>query len=82
MSCSALPGSGMRAVASSPHCVGSANRSCRRYFHRTGGTYRAGTFKGLDITIGTDEKNYGGILIRSKGLLLFLIDVLTLPTRH
>lgn len=34
------------------------------YFHRTGKTYRSGTYKGMDITIGTISA-YGGILIRS-----------------
>lgn len=33
------------------------------YFHKRGGTYRGGTFKGLDITFG--EGVYGGILIRA-----------------
>lgn len=38
------------------------------YFHRLGGTYKGGTYKGLDITFGyKNNKNrvYGGILIRS-----------------
>jgi len=42
------------------------------YFHKKGGTFKAGTFKGLDITfrpneVISNEKNivYGGILIRS-----------------
>ncbi len=33
------------------------------YFHRTGGTYRGGSFKGLDLTFG-DRTTSGGILIR------------------
>lgn len=33
------------------------------YFHKHGGGYREGTFKGLDITFSKD--GYGGILIRS-----------------
>lgn len=33
------------------------------YFHRTGGQYRSGTYKGLDIAIG-NEQLFGGILIR------------------
>ena len=33
------------------------------YFHRTGGEYRGGTYKGLDISIGYDD-THGGILIR------------------
>lgn len=36
----------------------------RWYFHRTGGTYRNGSFKGLDLTFG-DGKAFGGILVRS-----------------
>ena len=42
-------------------------QTCARwYFHRDGGTYRGGTYKGLDITFGP-EGEYGGILIRSLG---------------
>ena len=33
------------------------------YFHKTGGEYRGGTYKGLDISIGYDD-THGGILIR------------------
>ncbi len=33
------------------------------YFHKTGQSYRGGTFKGLDITFAKGD--YGGILIRS-----------------
>lgn len=36
----------------------------RWYFHRTRGSYRGGSFKGLDLTFG-DGKAFGGILIRS-----------------
>lgn len=36
----------------------------RWYFHRMGGAYRGGSFKGLDLTFG-DGVAYGGILIRS-----------------
>jgi hypothetical protein len=35
----------------------------RWYFHRTGGMYRSGSFKGLDLTFGDPEAS-GGILIR------------------
>lgn len=35
----------------------------RWYFHRTRGVYRGGSFKGIDLTFGT-EKAHGGILIR------------------
>jgi hypothetical protein len=33
------------------------------YFHRFGGEYRSGTYKGLDITFGRDG-SFGGILLR------------------
>ncbi|WP_372366295.1 hypothetical protein [Candidatus Uabimicrobium sp. HlEnr_7] len=33
------------------------------YFHRSGGTYRSGTFKGLDITF-AEKDVFGGIIIR------------------
>lgn len=33
------------------------------YFHRTGGEYRGGTYKGLDVAIG-DESLAGGVLLR------------------
>lgn len=36
----------------------------RWYFHRTGGTYRAGTFKGVDLTFGA-EGVHAGLLIRA-----------------
>jgi len=36
---------------------------CRWYFHRSGGVYRGGTFKGVDLTFG-DGQARGGILIR------------------
>jgi hypothetical protein len=38
--------------------------SARWYFHRSGESYRGGTYKGLDITFGPPDA-YGGILIRS-----------------
>jgi hypothetical protein len=38
--------------------------SGRWYFHRSGESYRGGTYKGLDITFGPPEV-FGGILIRS-----------------
>jgi hypothetical protein len=48
------------------------------YFHKKGGTYKGGTFKGLDITFrptevkyGEENPVYGGILIRS---VMGLID--------
>ena len=36
----------------------------RWYFHRRGGSYRGGTFKGLDLTFGRPG-SYGGVLLRS-----------------
>lgn len=38
--------------------------SGRWYFHRIGASYRGGSFKGLDLTLG-DGVAHGGILIRS-----------------
>lgn len=35
----------------------------RWYFHRQGGTYRGGTYKGLDVTFGREDA-FGGILLR------------------
>ena len=35
------------------------------YFHRSGKTYKGGTYKGLDISIGQGSNTVGGILIRS-----------------
>lgn len=40
---------------------------CQWYFHKKGGSYKAGTYKGMDITFGFLNKlgdTYGGILIR------------------
>lgn len=47
------------------HCSNEQESKCKFYFHRyKNGTYKAGTYKCLDITMG--EKNiYFGILIRS-----------------
>lgn len=39
----------------------------RWYFHRTGGAYRGGSFKGLDLTFG-DGRAFGGMLIRGLEL--------------
>lgn len=36
----------------------------RWYFHRSGGSYRGGSFKGLDITFGPEDA-HGGVLIRT-----------------
>lgn len=51
------------------HQDGGQGCPCRWYFHKTGNTYKGGTYKGLDITFGFRDKNkskstYGGILIR------------------
>ena len=35
----------------------------RWYFHKTGGTYRGGSFKGIDLTFGSEGAS-GGVLIR------------------
>ncbi|MDC3952404.1 helix-turn-helix domain-containing protein [Polyangium jinanense] len=35
------------------------------YFHRQGGTYKGGTYKGVDIAMGRKPDTYIGILIRS-----------------
>jgi len=40
----------------------------RWYFHKMGKNYKSGTYKGLDLTFGYQDKkisSYGGILIRS-----------------
>lgn len=53
------------------HCDEMQLETARWYFHRTGGEYRGGSFKGMDITFGP-EGYYGGILIRS-------IEAITAP---
>lgn len=50
----------------------------RWYFHRSGGSYRGGSFKGLDLTFG-NESSFGGILIR--GLTLDTGTFLDGPSR-
>lgn len=51
------------------HCDEMQLRTARWYFHRTGGEYRGGSFKGLDITF-APEGYFGGILIRTiEGLV-------------
>jgi hypothetical protein len=58
------------------------------YFHRTGNSYKSGTYKGLDITFRPyktqyikPQKIYGGILIRSIELpdKTFITVYFTLP---
>lgn len=46
------------------HCDPLQQEFGRWYFHRSGGTYRNGSFKGFDLTFGTPGA-FGGILIRS-----------------
>ncbi|RKZ83057.1 MAG: hypothetical protein DRR19_19680 [Candidatus Parabeggiatoa sp. nov. 1] len=46
------------------HCDPLQKTSDRWYFHRDGGSYRGGSFKGLDISFGP-ENTFGGILIRT-----------------
>jgi len=50
------------------HCDNDQKNIGNWYFHKqNGGSYKAGTYKGLDITFGTDDEKicYGGILIRA-----------------
>jgi len=47
------------------HCDVMQLEKASWYFHRTNGTFRGGSFKGLDITFGCGDDVYGGILIRS-----------------
>jgi hypothetical protein len=61
----------------------------RWYFHRTGGMYRSGSFKGLDLTFGSGGA-FGGMLIRGieapDGSLIdgpsLCVDHLLEKTRH
>jgi hypothetical protein len=63
--------------------------SGRWYFHRTGGMYRSGSFKGLDLTFGSGGA-HGGMLIRGieapDGSLVdgpsLCVDHLLEKTRH
>jgi len=47
------------------HCVEVQYTLANWYFHRSGKSYKAGSYKGLDISIGNSEHEAGGILIRS-----------------
>ena len=48
------------------HCSDEQKMNCKFYFHKYDtGTYKSGTYKGLDITLSPDGKTYFGILIRS-----------------
>ena len=46
------------------HCDQAQLAFARWYLHRTGGTLKNGSFKGLDLAVG-DGRSYFGILIRS-----------------
>lgn len=46
------------------HCEPEQKSLGRWYFHRTGEGYRGGTFKGVDVTLGSDEFS-AGLLIRA-----------------
>ncbi|MCA9070861.1 MAG: hypothetical protein KDA84_18155 [Planctomycetaceae bacterium] len=46
------------------HCDPMQQEFGRWYFHRSGGTYRNGSFKGFDLTFGSPDA-FGGIMIRS-----------------
>lgn len=46
------------------HCDQMQKTNCKWYLHRTGNSYRNGTYKGIDITFGS-KNSFGGILIRS-----------------
>ncbi|MBH25805.1 MAG: hypothetical protein CMH57_15470 [Myxococcales bacterium] len=46
------------------HCDPLQQSTARWYFHRDEGSYRGGSFKGLDISFGP-EGEFGGILIRT-----------------
>jgi hypothetical protein len=45
------------------HCDPVQKHGGRWYFHRTGGIYRSGSFKGVDLAFG-DASAFGGFLIR------------------
>jgi hypothetical protein len=45
------------------HCDPMQRKAARWYFHRRGGQYRSGSFKGVDLTFGAGSA-FGGILIR------------------
>lgn len=52
------------------HCSEDQNHSCQWYFHKANQTYKGGSYKGLDITMGgkcsmSGDSMYGGLLIRT-----------------
>jgi len=57
------------------HCDPMQTTSTKWYFHKKGSNYKGGTYKGMDITFGEEEKGkFGGILIRS-------LESLPIPTK-
>lgn len=48
------------------HCSEEQRMKCKFYFHKYHtGTYKSGTYKGLDVTISPNDNIYFGVLIRS-----------------
>lgn len=48
------------------HCSNEQRMKCKFYFHKyKTGSYKSGTYKGMDITMSPDDDAYFGILIRS-----------------
>lgn len=60
------------------HCDPIQKQGGSWYFHRTGGRYRSGTYKGLDVVIG-NESLFGAILFRSMVRLDFGFKLLDGP---
>ena len=71
------------------HCHPLQALSGRWYFHRTGESYRGGSFKGLDLALG-DGVGYGGVLLRGlekpDGTIIdgpsLLVDYLLTTTQY
>jgi hypothetical protein len=48
------------------HRSSEQKQKCKFYFHKfSNGTYKSGTFKGMDITLSPNDETYFGVLIRS-----------------
>lgn len=48
------------------HCSDEQQMNCKFYFHKyKNGSYKSGTYKGLDITLSPNKNTYFGCLIRS-----------------
>ena len=47
------------------HCDDMQRECGKWYFHRSGKSFRGGTYKGLDISFGRGKQGYGGVLLRS-----------------